>query len=245
MATSSPARALQTRARQPRRHSLENGVNGHASENGLAFEIANLLGTAGRRALYPAGVVVVHKGDPGNSLYLILRGRLKVTLPSAHGEGLLVNVLEAGQAFGELAFLDRRPQPFTVIAAKPTELLMVRREELESLPQISCDLEGELLATLYEQMRDAYETMEDVVYLDVAGRLAKKLLRLAERYGRQTTAGIMINLRLTQGDLAAMLGVTRETVNKHLKVFRTRGLIGLHAQQLIVRRPEELRRRIY
>jgi CRP-like cAMP-binding protein len=189
--------------------------------------------------------VVVHRGDPGNHLYLILRGRLKVTLPSAHGEGLLVAVLEAGEAFGELAFMDGRPQPFTVTAAKPTELLALRREELEPLAHIRSSLESELLATLYEQLRDAYEAVEDVVYLDVAGRLAKRLLKLAERYGRETPLGVMIGLPLTQGDLAAMLGVTRETVNKHLKIFRSRGLINLQAQRLIVRRPEELRRRIY
>ena len=241
--------ALPIPSRQRRRapRELEGEPNGRLCEacGGLAFEIAKLLGPTARRAIYPPGVVVVHKGDPGNSLYLILRGRLKVTLPSSHGESLLVAVLEAGEAFGELAFLDQRPQPFTVIAANPTELLAVRREELEPLALLRPNLESELLATLYEQLRDAYETVEDVIYLDVAGRLAKKLLKLAERYGRETPKGIMIGLRLTQGDLAAMLGVTRETVNKHLKIFRARGLINLQAQRVVVRRPEDLRRRIY
>ena len=87
--------------------------------------------------------------------------------------------------------------------------------------------------------------IQDSIFLDVAGRLAKKLLDLARDYGRNTPEGIVIDVGLTQQDLARMVGVTRESVNKHLGAFRARGIVDTRDRRVIIYRPDELKRRIY
>ena len=102
-----------------------------------------------------------------------------------------------------------------------------------------------MLQVLARRLRETDELVEDAIFLDVPGRLAKKLLELAEDYGREGPDGTVIGIRLTQSDLAAMVGATRESVNKHLSAFRARGTIVVERQAITIRRPEDLQRRIY
>jgi len=101
------------------------------------------------------------------------------------------------------------------------------------------------MRVLSERLRETDELIQDAVFLDVPARLAKRLLELAESYGTETPRGIMISLRFTQQELATMVGATRESVNKHLRAYRSRGIIDVERQRIVVKKPADLQRRIY
>jgi CRP/FNR family transcriptional regulator, cyclic AMP receptor protein len=170
---------------------------------------------------------------------------VKIVLPSDEGEEALVGVLDAGECFGELSMLDGAPRSATVIAALPTETLMIQQEDFLQAVATHPRLAMDLLRILAGRLRATDEVIADVAFLDVPGRLAKRLLELAQDHGTTGPDGIAIGLRLTQSELAAMVGATRATVNKHLRAFRARGVLDMQRGRIVIRRPEELRRRIY
>jgi CRP/FNR family cyclic AMP-dependent transcriptional regulator len=198
-----------------------------------------------RRRTYHRGETIFHKGDPGSGLYILTGGQVKIVLPSETGEEALLAVLEAGDFFGELALFDGLPRSATVVAVQNAEVLVLHRDDFLGFVARNPEVAIALFGVLSRRLRAADELIQDAVFLDVPGRLAKRLLELAERYGRQTPQGVAIELKLTQQDLAAMIGATRESVNKHLGWMRDRRLIALDRQRITVLRPDELRRRIY
>jgi CRP/FNR family transcriptional regulator, cyclic AMP receptor protein len=204
-------------------------------------ELAQLV----QRRRYPRGAIIFHKGDPGTGLYLLTTGQVKIVLPSETGEEAVLGVLQAGDAFGELALFDGLPRSATVVALQDAEVLLLRREDFLAFVARSPEVATALLGVLSRRLRATNELIEDVVFLDVPGRLAKRLLDLGARYGKPTDQGIEIDLRLTQQELAAMVGTTRESVNKQLGWLGDQQLIALDRQRIVLLRPEELRRRIY
>src|SRR5207244_1513173 len=106
-------------------------------------------------------------------------------------------------------------------------------------------LASEFMFNMADRLRDSYEIIQDAIFLDVAGRLAKKLLDLGRDYGRCTDEGVVIDIGLTQQDLGRMVGVTRESVNKHIGAFRARGMVDMRDRRIVLLRPDELKRRIY
>jgi CRP/FNR family transcriptional regulator, cyclic AMP receptor protein len=204
-------------------------------------ELARLM----QRRTYRRGEIIFHKGDPGTSLYCIARGQVKIVLPSETGEEAVIAVLETGDLFGELALFDGLPRSATMETLAETEVLLLRREDFLALVHRHPEMAIALLGVLSRRLRATDERIEDAMFLDVPGRLAKRLLELADRYGRRTERGLEITLRLSQQDLAAMVGATRESVNKHLGWMREHRLIELDRQRVILLRPDELRNRIY
>jgi len=198
-----------------------------------------------RRRFFKRGEVIVHKGDPGGSLFIITEGQVKIVLPSDSGEEALLTVLNEGDFFGELSLIDGQPRSATIVTTAPTETLVLHREDFLNFLRTSPEVGIDMLRVLARRLRETDEFVEDAIFLDVAGRLAKKLLELANGYGRQTPAGIAIDMRLTQQELATMVGATRESVNKHLRSYRARGIIDVSQQRIVVLKPDELRRRIY
>ncbi len=198
-----------------------------------------------RRRTYHRGETIFHKGDPGSGLYILTGGQVKIVLPSETGEEALLAVLEAGDFFGELALFDGLPRSATVVAVQNAEVLVLHRDDFLGFVARNPEVAIALFGVLSRRLRAADELIQDAVFLDVPGRLAKRLLELAERHGRQTPQGIAIELKLTQQDLAAMIGATRESVNKHLGWMRDRRLIALDRQRITVLRHDELRKRIY
>ncbi len=212
---------------------------------GIDPDAAEKLESRARRRSFRRGEVIFHKGDPGATLYIILSGQVKIVLPSEGGEEAVLGVLDEGEFFGELSLIDGRPRSATIMATLPTEAMVLHRDEfiafVEANPRVAIDL----LHTLCQRLRETDEFVEDAVFLDVPGRLAKKLLELAGEYGQTGTGGTMIGLRITQQELATMVGATRESVNKHLRAYRARGIIEIDRQRITVLKPDDLRRRIY
>ncbi|HWP27912.1 MAG TPA: Crp/Fnr family transcriptional regulator [Chloroflexota bacterium] len=198
-----------------------------------------------RRRTYHRGETIFHKGDPGTGLYIITSGQVKVVLPSESGEEAVLAVLEANDFFGELALFDGLPRSATVVAVTNTEVLILHRDDFLGFVTRNPEAAIACFAALSRRLRATDELIEDAIFLDVPGRLAKRLLDLAERHGRRTERGLEIDLKLTQQDLAAMVGATRESVNKHLGWMRDHRLIQLDRQRIVLLRPDELRKRIY
>ena len=212
---------------------------------GLPPERISSLEAMAQRRSFKRGEVIFHKGDPGDTLFMIVQGQVKIVLPSDSGEEALLVVLDEGEFFGELSLIDERPRSATIMASEPTETLVLHRDDFLRSLAANPEIAVHLLKVLSRRLREADEFVEDAVFLDVPGRLAKKLLQLAETYGHSTPSGTAIGLRITQQELATMVGATRESVNKHLRSYRARGIIDVDRQRIVIKRPDELRRRIY
>jgi len=212
---------------------------------GFAAEELEPLVACLRRRRYARGETVFLQGDPGTSLCLIETGRVKLGFTSPEGREVLLDLLGPGDVFGELALLDGEPRSADAVAVEPTHLVLLRREEfvrfLEERPRLAV----QLLAVLSRRLRRDAQLVQDAAFLDVPARLARILLRMAEAEGEAAEEGLVIRARLTQTNLAGLVGTTRETLNKWLGFYETQGLIRWDKGQITVRRPEALRKRIY
>lgn len=193
-------------------------------------EIASLV----RKHRYAAGEVVFHQGDPGTALYIVEEGEVKIVLGSSDGKEVILRLLGRGDFLGELALLDGEPRSAEAVATIPTTLLILPRDAFAAFVAGHPQAALVLLTTLSRRLRGADSRMHDAVFLDVRTRLVKLLVELAETRGRPAPRGVMVASRLTQGDLAGMVGATRESVNKWLRYYAERGLILHERQRLTV-----------
>jgi len=201
------------------------------------------LARVAHRQRFERGRVIVYQGEPGDTMYFILAGQVKVSLSAPDGQEAIIAILEDGDCFGELSVFDEQPRSASVIATMPIEVLTLRRQDVLRVIRQNPDLAISLITVLAQRLRDTDRLVEDAVFLDVAGRLAKRLLQLAEEHGRQTPQGIALDIHLTQQDLAAMIGASRESVNKQLGAFRDRGILAVDRQRITILRPDALRER--
>jgi len=171
------------------------------------------------------GEVLFRKGDAGRQLYGVLSGRLKAVAAGGDGKEIVFNVCDPGEVIGEIALLDSNPRSASIVALEPSELLVLDRRDflpfLEKHPRVAIQL-AELLAA---RLRRLSESAEDGVLLALRARLAKKLVSLAQRYGRKMPEGVLIDLPLSQQELGEMVGTSRESINKQLRAWTEQGLL--------------------
>ena len=168
------------------------------------------------------------KGDPGDSFFGVQEGKIKIVTTSPNGKEVTLNIIEEGQFFGEIALLDGMDRTADAIAMEKTELMVIQRRDfipfLEKHPKLCI----QVMQLLCHRVRITSEMVEDAAFLPLDGRLAKRLLNLAELYGEDLdTGGTLIGLNLPQQELARMMGTSRESVNKQLQVWRGEGWIEL------------------
>lgn len=196
-----------------------------------------------RRRRFRHGEVIFHLGDPGDALFLIVSGAVKISLPTEEGGEAILATLRAGDVFGELALLDGAPRSASAVAMVPTECLVLSRARFEELVEGVPAIRAALFRTLAAEIRRLTEQVADLHFLDIPGRLAARLLRLGEEIGvRQPDGSIRLDGRITQGELAAMIGATRQTVNRFLGTFAAEGLIRLEREAIVVVDPTGLAR---
>jgi CRP-like cAMP-binding protein len=204
--------------------------------------LESLAGTL-RRRRFRRGEVIMHQGDPGDSLHIVAAGAVKILLPSAEGEEAIIATLRPGDFFGELALLDGAPRSATATALEPSETLVLPRpvfmELLDTLP----GLRDALLAGLAHELRRLTGHVEELHFLDLAGRLAMRLTRLAQEASPDTHGEIRLPWPYTQSDLAAMIGGTRQSVNRLLSELVDDGLIRIEPDALVISDLDELERR--
>ncbi|MGI8424157.1 MAG: Crp/Fnr family transcriptional regulator [Chloroflexota bacterium] len=206
-------------------------------------QVAELTQLA-RRQRFGRDEAVFFQGDEGDSFYVILTGQVKVSVSSPEGQEAILVMLDAGESFGELALLDEQPRSATIEATRPTEVLVMRRDEFHRIIHQHPDVALSLLRVMTKRLRDTDQLVQDAAFLDVAERLAKKLLALVDSHGRRSERGIELDIHLTQQDLAAMIGATRESVNKQLGAFRDRGILSVDRQRITIMKVEALKARV-
>ncbi len=188
-----------------------------------------------RTRRFRRGEVLFHQGDPGDSLFIVSTGAVKIVLPSEEGDEAILTSIRPGSFFGELALLDDAPRSATAVAMEPTETLVLRREAFRALIDTSPAARDALLAALAGELRRLTAHVEELHFLDMTGRLAALLARLAQESGIPADDGsIRLDRPFTQGDLAAMIGATRQSVNKLLGMFVDDGLLRVDRDTIVV-----------
>ena len=194
---------------------------------------------------YRKGDTIFHQEDPGSTLYIIISGQVKITIDSSEGGEAILAILTEGDFFGELSLLDQEPRSANVVTMLDTQTLVLHRQDFLDFLNARHELVVDMLAALSRRLRAADNSIQDAIFLDLPARLAKRLLELGQRHGEKTDMGLEIGLRLTQQDIADLVGASRVAVNKQLKLFRNEGLIDIDKQHFIITQPEELEEYIY
>jgi CRP-like cAMP-binding protein len=177
--------------------------------------------------------LLFRKGDPGNQLYGVLSGRLKVMATGKDGRELVFGVMSPGEVIGEIALIDSEPRSATVVALERSELLTLHRRELipflERHPKVAIDL----AAIMSKRLRRLSEQAEDLIFLPLPSRMAKTLLTLMDKYGTDAATG-PVDIRLAQQDLGDMVGTTRESINKQLRAWESDDIVELKRARITV-----------
>jgi CRP/FNR family transcriptional regulator, cyclic AMP receptor protein len=203
--------------------------------SGLDSATLERVGRGMRTRRFRRGEVIFHLGDPGDALFIVMTGAIKIMLPSDAGDEAILATLRPGDVFGELALLDGAPRSATATALEPTETLILPRGQFRELLATEPAIVDALLASLASELRRLTNHVEELHFLDITGRLASRLARLAAESGKKLADGtIRLRAPLTQGDLAAMIGCTRQSVNKLLGMFTDDGLIRLERDNIVV-----------
>jgi CRP-like cAMP-binding protein len=189
------------------------------------------------------GSVLFAEGDEGDHLYVIVEGKLKLGTSSGDGRENLLSILGPGEMFGELSLFDPGPRTSTATAVTDAKLLSLGQEKLIPWLATNPNVSLQLLARLAQRLRRTNEAVGDLVFSDVPGRVAKALIDLGERFGKQSDEGLFVHHDLTQEELAQLVGASRETVNKALADFAGRGWLKLDGRAVLITDLERLTKR--
>ena len=191
-----------------------------------------------REKQYPKGSVVLFEGDPGDSLFIVRQGRVKVVLVGEDGSEVILAILGVGEHFGELSLIDQQPRSAHVIAMDDATLIVLRSEDFRRRVDVAPDIAWALLVELARRLRRADTKIGGLVLLDVPGRIAKLLLDFAGESG-----GDVIEKPLTHQTIADMIGASRETVSRAMREFQDGGLVSVARRQIRIADRAALERR--
>jgi CRP-like cAMP-binding protein len=207
------------------------------------FSREDILATAqaGLSTAYARGEIICHQGDPGDRLYVVIEGLVKIVFISGRGDEMVLNILGSKEIFGELALLDGSPRSASVVALKSTSIFMLPRVRMLELMRYNPGLADEFLRLIGGRIRKLTEQVGDSGFLDLGGRLAALLLQLSVRQGN--VHRVVLDRGLTQSDLAAMIGASRPAVNRMLQSFAARGLITIQGRSIVLCDVDGLRKK--
>ena len=190
------------------------------------------------------GEVIFAEGEPGDRLFVVLEGKVKLGQTSSDGREQVMAVLGPSEMFGELSLFDPGDRTSTATAVTDSVLLGLGQRDLRPWLTGRPEVAEALLQALAKRLRRTNEAMADLVFSDVPGRVAKALLELSEKFGEEQPDGSrLVSHDLTQEELAQLVGASRETVNKSLADFAQRGWLRLEARAVILLDIERLERR--
>jgi len=189
------------------------------------------------------GSILFAEGDEGDHLYVIVEGKVKLGTSSGDGRENLLSILGPGEMFGELSLFDPNPRTSTATAVTDAKLLSLGQAKLIPWLADHPPVALHLLAALAQRLRRTNEAVGDLVFSDVPGRVAKALIDLGERFGKQTDEGLFVHHDLTQEELAQLVGASRETVNKALADFAGRNWLKLDGRAVLITDVERLSKR--
>jgi len=203
--------------------------------------LQRIAARVGRR-LYQKGAVIFSQGDPGDALYGVASGRVRISASGAGGREVFLNIMEPGDTFGEIAVMDGLPRTAGATALERTTLIVLKRVDFIALVEQEPRLALHLLKLLCERLRWTSELVEESALLSGPSRLAKRLLILAEQHGRPADPGEghELEMRISQAELAHFLGISRQIVNQHLGDWAKSGWVRLGRGRIVIADPAAL-----
>ena len=219
-------------------HLSKTELFGHLDEASLRE-----LAAKGIRRRHKKGELIFRQGDEGRTVYVLLEGLVKIFLTSERGDEMLLVTLQGPATFGELALVDGLPRSASVEAIEPIETLAFSVTDLLEFARTNAEFSTGLLESLASLIRRLTDQASDFVFLDLHGRVAKLLLNFVDTRGERTDEGIVLDLHLTQGDVARMVGGSRQSVNQILGQLSNRGYLALYGRKIVIKRLDLLRRR--
>jgi len=194
-------------------------------------EQLRLLTTVVTRRSTTRGSIVMAAGDPTDSLYIILSGRLKVMMSDADGKEVILSLLGPGEFFGEMGLIDDNPRSASVVAIEPCELLAITRRDFRKCMADNAEMAMAVMRGLVRRLREADRKIGSLALLDVYGRVARLLLDMSETVDGQK----MVTKRLPKQDIAKMIGASREMVSRVMKDLQTGGFIEMRGSTILLR----------
>ena len=211
--------------------------------NALDAEAAAALHASMNERRLLRGDVLFAEGEPGDRLYVVTEGKIKLGHTSGDGRDSLMAIMGEGEMFGELSLFDPGPRTSTATALTDAVVLGLGHTALRPWLTGRPEVAESLLQALAQRLRRTNEAMGDLVFSDVPGRVAKALLDLSERFGSPAPDGLLVTHDMTQEELAQLVGASRETVNKALADFAQRGWLKLDSRSVVLLDVERLQRR--
>lgn len=188
--------------------------------------VSNLAATR----TYPKNTIIISEGDDSDSLYCVLSGKVKVYLSDDDGREIIINILGEGEYFGELALLDDAPRSASVMTLEETKLAVISKSAFENCLSKNPQLALHIIRELSKRMRNLTQNVKSLALMDVYGRVARTLLDMAEPTGDK----LEIRQKLTQRDIASMVGASREMVSRILKDLSTGGYITIQNKTITI-----------
>ena len=184
------------------------------------------------------GATICSKGDPGNSLFAVISGTVKISISSPEGRNAILNLIGPGELFGEMSVLSNQPRSADATANTNCELFVIDRREFLPFVRSQPSLAMKFIELLCERVRSTSDQVEQVILRDLPGRLAGALLRLSEKHNSEPQGR---TIAITQQELSEMVGMTRESINKQLRAWANRGWVRLEHGAIVVLNAGELK----
>jgi CRP/FNR family cyclic AMP-dependent transcriptional regulator len=197
----------------------------------LAEEPLRMLTTVVTRRSVTRGTIIMAAGDPTDSLYIVLSGRLKVMMSDAEGKEVILTIIGPGEFFGEMGLIDDAPRSASVVAIEPCELLAINRRDFKKCLAENFEMAMAVMRGLVRRLREADRKIGSLALLDVYGRVARLLLDMAETVDGQK----MVTKRLPKQDIAKMIGASREMVSRVMKDLQLGGYIEMRGSTIVLR----------
>jgi CRP-like cAMP-binding protein len=192
---------------------------------------------------FPRAHVIFAEGEPGDRLYIVVSGKVKIGRRSADGRENLLAVFGPSDMFGELSIFDPGPRTSTATTVTEVRAVTMDRAALHEWIGKRPEIADQLLRVIARRLRRTNNMLADLIFTDVPGRVAKALLQLAQRFGSQESGMLRVTHDLTQEEIAQLVGASRETVNKALADFAHRGWLRLEGKTVLIQEPDRLARR--
>lgn len=212
---------------------------------GMPDEQLHTLAGALKRRTYRRGAQILHQGDPGDSLFIVVAGRVRIYTLSPEGHELSVWICDEGDFFGEMALLSGEPRSASAEAMQATQVLVLQRQAFRDYLLSNPAAAIHTIEVLSKRLRSTTEDAEGLMSLSVTQRIARKLLQLMDRYGVPDEQGVLIDLNLSQEAMATLVGTTRESANRALSALRDQGFVQVGRDGIRVIDPEKLEELLY
>ena len=210
---------------------------------GVAEEAAEALAGSLSYSDYTRGEAVFTEGEQGDTLFIVLSGKVKIGRRAADGRENMLSVMGPSDMFGELSLFDPGPRTATATVVTEARLASLAHSSLRPWIKDRPEIAEQLLRVLARRLRRTNDALADLIFTDVPGRVAKALLELASRFGTPEGDGVRVHHDLTQEELAQLVGASRETVNKALADFSARGWMRVDSRAVTLLDRERLARR--